>query len=186
MCIYGPFRLQCFQVGLKQMFNRLKSWAQSHIVASMLSVLTVGVGTGATTVWKIYGDQVNRLEDMKVAEFNQLTQEIRTFNETLNVFTSELATTGQADQAKKMQLSTSLVRLYGGLTAFSVNIPTEKEETIKSLKTSINEVKKHVQATNSKDDLDPLSVALVDLYRNLKRARPIIEHAVGKEFLISS
>ncbi|WP_268814457.1 hypothetical protein [Sinorhizobium medicae] len=32
----------------------------------------------------------------------------------------------------------------------------------------------------AKDDLDPLSVALVDMFQKLKLAKPLIERAVGK------
>ena len=164
------------------MLNNFRQWARENIIKTLLGTAVLAATGGAGTYWAIYQDNINRIENMKVAEFNELVQEIKKFREGLNIFTEQLAINGVINAEKRSELSTSLVRLYSGLNTFSVNIPYGKEQPIKNLQSSINSTKKQIQLTNEKKDLDKLGVTLVNLFRDFEIAQPIIEEAVGKAF----
>ncbi len=168
------------------MFRAIADFARQHIFGTIITAAGVGATGGVGVIWSLYEAQINRLEDMKVAEFNELMTENKKFLELLNTFTEEVAVNGVVDPQKKKDLSSSLARLYTSLGAFTVNLPSDKEAPVRGLQSSINEVKKHVQLLQSKQDLDPLSVALVDMFQKLKVARPIIESSVGKPLPSSS
>ncbi len=166
--------------------SAVKEFARKHIIGTIIASVGAGAAGGATVYWSLYEAQVNRIEEMKAAEFQGLVSEIKNFRELLSAFTEEVGTVGSVDHGKRKEISASLVRLYSGLGAFTVNLPPDQELPVKKLQTSINEVKKRVQLTNTKQDLDPLSVALVTMFSDLKLAQPILEQAVGKPFAAST
>lgn len=168
------------------MLTAIKQFARKHILGTIVASVATGAAGGAGAYWSLYEAQVNRVEEMKVAEFQGLVSETKKFQELLSAFTEEVGTVGSVDLEKRKEISASLVRLYSGLGAFTVNLPPEQEPPVKKLQTSINEVKKRVQLTNTKQDLDPLSVALVTMFRDLKAAQPVLEQAVGKPFVAST
>ncbi|KLK91441.1 hypothetical protein AA309_20330 [Microvirga vignae] len=162
------------------MFKQAIELAREHIIVSLLGALALGATGGVGVLWNLYEARTNRIEEMKVAEFNELTTENKKFLELMSTFTEQIALSGTVDQDKKKEISASLVRLYNSFGAFSVNLSPEREQPVRRIQTSINEVKKRVQLVNGKKDLDPLSVALVRLFQDMKEVRPIIEEAVGK------
>ncbi|QRY68212.1 hypothetical protein JVX98_07965 [Ensifer sp. PDNC004] len=162
------------------MFKRLADYARQHFVGTIVSAVVATAGLTSTAVVSLYEAGINRVEEMKVAEFNALMSENAKFLELLSAFTEEIATNGVVDANKKRELSSSLTRFYTGLGTFTANLPISKEETVRSLQSSVNEVKKRVQMVKAKNDLDPLSVALVDMFQKMKLAKPVIEEAVGK------
>ncbi|MDW5315517.1 hypothetical protein [Rhizobium sp. PL01] len=167
------------------MIQAIADYLRQHIFGAILAAVSIGATGGAGVFWSIYEAQINRVEEMKVAEFNELMTENKKFLEMLNSFTEEISVSGVIDPQKKKDISSSLARLYTNVGAFTVNLPVEKEMPVRNLQSSINEVKKHIQLMHKKQDLDTLSVALVDMFRNLKLAQPIIEAAVGKTPLAS-
>jgi hypothetical protein len=161
--------------------STLKEFARKHIIWTAAGSLVMGTATGGLGVyWSLYEASVNRVEDMKVGEFQALVSETKKFQELLNAFTEELGTGGSVDQQKRKEMSASLVRLYSGLGAFTVNLPPEQEPPVKKLQTSINEVKKRIQITENKQDLEMLGGALANMFRDMKAAQPVLEQAVGK------
>lgn len=147
-----------------------------------------GIGlfvTGAAGVgWTIYEARVNRVEEMKVAEFNDLMAENNKFLEMLSAFTEEVALDGKVDPQKRRDLSASLTRLYTQFGTFTVNMPHGAEPRVQELQASLNRVKKQVQTMRAKDDLDPLSVTLVEMFRNMKTVKPLLEESVGKSVAV--
>ncbi len=168
------------------MLTTIAEWVRKHTILALISATSLGAGGATTAWWSIYEARVNRIEEMKVAEFNELVNETKKFREGLNQFTEELALNGVVNAKQRSELSGNLVRLYSGLSAFSVNVPLEKEEPIRNLQRSINEVKKRIQLTKVKQDLDPLGVALVQMFQAFEHAQPVIEEAVGKDFPIKA
>ena len=168
------------------MLDAITEFARKHIMGTVVASVAAGATGGLGVYWSLYEAQVNRVEAMKVEEFQGLVSEKKKFEELLSAFTEEVGTGGTVDPEKRKEISASLVRLYSGLGAFTVNLPPEQESPVKKLQTSINEVKKRVQLTNTKQDLDPLSVALVAMFRDLEAAQPVLEQAVGKPFAAAS
>lgn len=164
------------------MLTAIKEYARKHIMGTVIASLVTGA-TGAVGLYSsLYEAKVNRIEEMKVEEFQGLVLENKKFQELLSAFTEELGRGNPADPDKRQELSASLVRLYSGLGAFTVNLPPAQEPPVRKLQTSINEVKKRVQLTETRDDLDTLGAALVVMFRDLKAAQPVLEQAVGKQF----
>lgn len=156
-------------------------WARKHVAFAALGSAAIGaLGGSFTTYLTLYEKGVTRVEEMKVAEFQGLVSDTKKFEELLSAFTEEIGTKGTVSDDKRRELSATLVRLYSGLGAFSVNLPPEQEPPVRKLQTSINEVKKQVQLTQKKQDLERLGAALVVMFRDLKSARPVMERVVGK------
>ncbi|MGO8016305.1 hypothetical protein AB9E19_15270 [Rhizobium leguminosarum] len=158
------------------MWEKFINFCRQHIISVFIAGLTLGSGSFAA----LYEAGINRVEDLKVVEFNELMSENKKFLEGLNAFTEEVALKGKIDPKKKSELSASLARLYTNLGAFTVNVSAENEASVRDLQTSVNEVKKQVQLMKKKQDLDPLGVSMVDYFEKLNAAKPIIEAAVGK------
>ena len=163
------------------MWKSIIDFCRQHIVATMITTLLFGwVPGGIAVVYSLYQAKVNRVEDMKVRQYELLSAENEKFLLILNRFTAKLATSGEVDLDQKDEMSESLARLYYQFGMFAINLPKASEQPLRDLQSSINEVKKQVQLVDSKADLDPLSVALVHMFRNLKAVQPLIESAVGK------
>jgi hypothetical protein len=162
------------------MLKRIVDFARQHIFATVFGAFSLGATGGIGAYWNIYEAREKRIEEMKVAEFNELMTENKKFLELLSVFTEQLASSGTVDADKKKEITASLVRLYNSYGSFTMNLPRDKEPPVREIQASINEVKKRVQLVTGKPDLDRLSVALVKLFNDMKAARPIIEEAVGK------
>lgn len=158
------------------MWGNFVDFCKRHVLGVFVAGLTLGSGSFAA----IYEARVNRVEDLKVTEFNELMSENKKFLEGLNAFTEEVALKGKIDPKKKSELSASLARLYTNLGTFTVNVSAQNETAVRQLQTSVNEVKKQVQLFKKKQDLDPLGVSLVDYFEKLNTAKPVIEAAVGK------
>ncbi|WP_256750518.1 hypothetical protein [Mesorhizobium sp. Mes31] len=168
------------------MLKAIKEFARAHILGTVITCFATGAAGGAGTAWQLYEARVNRVEEMKVQEFQGLVAENKKFEELLSAFTEEVGTSGTVDPEKRKEISASLVRLYSGLGAFTVNLPPDQEPPVKKLQTSINEVKKHVQLMQKKQDLETLGAALVVMFRDMKAAQPVLEQAVGKQFASST
>ncbi|TPO02191.1 hypothetical protein [Mesorhizobium sp. B1-1-5] len=168
------------------MLKAIKEFARAHILGTAISCLATGAIGGAGAYWSLYEAHVNRVEEMKVQEFQGLVAENKKFEELLSAFTEEVGSSGTVDPEKRKEISASLVRLYSGLGAFTVNLPSDQEPPVKKLQTSINEVKKHVQLMQKKQDLENLGAALVVMFRDMKAAQPVLEQAVGKPFASST
>ena len=166
------------------MLTAIRDFARKHIFGTVVASMAAGAAGGVGTYWSLYEARVNRIEEMKVKEFEGLVSETKKFRELLSMFTEDVDAGGAIDPEKRREISASLVRLYSGLGAFAVNIPADKEQPVKKLQTSINEVKKHVQLMQEKQDLETLGAALVVMFRDMKIAQPILEEAVGKSFKI--
>lgn len=162
------------------MLRKLANFAREHILATAATAAVAGASAAWPVFLSIYEAKVNRVEAMKVAEFQSLMTERNKFFELLAGFTEEVATSGTVDQGKKKEISAILVRLYNGYGTFMVNIPQQSEIPVRELQSSLNELRKRVQTFNRKADLDPLAVAFIDVDRSLKKVQPIIENAVGK------
>jgi len=164
----------------------IKEFARNHILATIIASAAAGA-TGVVGLYSsLYEARINRVEEMKAAEFQGLVLETKKFEELLSAFTEAVGTVGTVDPEMRREISASLVRLYSGLGAFTVNLPPDQEPPVKKLQTSINEVKKRVQLTESKQDLETLGAALVVMFSDLKAAQPILEQAVGKPFVAAS
>ncbi|MER9893288.1 hypothetical protein NKJ40_14545 [Mesorhizobium sp. M0119] len=164
------------------MLTAIKNFARTHILGTVVASLATGAAGCAGVYWSLYEARINRVEEMKVQEFQSLVSETKKFMDLLNAFTEEIGTSGAIDPEKRKEVSASLVRLYSGLGAFTVNLPPEQEQPVKKLQTSINEVKKHVQLMRKKQDLETLGAALVVMFSDMKAAQPVLEQAVGKPF----
>ncbi|MBZ9654659.1 hypothetical protein [Phyllobacterium lublinensis] len=163
------------------MWNTFKAFLQKHILGTVVSTTVLGLMSGGgATYWALYEAQVNRVAEMRVKEFQSLGDETQKFKELLSSFTEDVDASGTINPDKRKDLSSTLVRMYNVYGAFTVNLPKEKEQPVKTLQTSINEVKKQVQTMKTKQDLDPLGLALVDMFQNLKTVQPLLEEAVGK------
>jgi flagellin-specific chaperone FliS len=167
------------------LFEKIANFAKQHFLGTIVTALITGAGTTAALYSSLYEAHINRIEEMKVTEFQAIVTEIKKFQELLNEFTQELAVTNKVDEGKKSEISATLVRLYSGLGAFTVNLSKENEPPVAKLQSSINEVKKRIQLTQSKPDLDKLGAALVVMFRDMKDAQPVLELAVGKTLSFS-
>ncbi|ESY64964.1 hypothetical protein X743_30355 [Mesorhizobium sp. LNHC252B00] len=164
------------------MLKAITEFARAHILGTVVASITAGAAGGAGVYWSLYEARVNRIEEMKVQDFQGLVAENKKFEELLSAFTEEVGTSGAVDPAKRKEISASLVRLYSGLGAFTVNLPPEQELPVKKPQTSINEVKKHVQLMQKKQDMETLGAALAVMFQDMKAAQPVLEQAVGKQF----
>ncbi|MBB2841415.1 UNVERIFIED_ORG: ribosomal protein L29 [Rhizobium etli] len=162
------------------MWPKILEFFRTHVLMTALAAASAGLSIGGGVVATVYESRVNRLEDMKVAEFNEVIIENKKFLENLNAFTQDVDKKGKIDQAKRNELSATLTRLYTNLGTFSVNVSGDEIASVRELQTSVNEVKKQLQLMTEKQDLDPLGVALVDYFIKMKAAKPVIEAAVGK------
>ncbi len=162
------------------MLARIAKIAKEHVLAVAISCLSIGATSGVAAYWSLYESKLNRVEELKIEEFKSIMSENSIFLEKLSDFTLEVSDTGNVDPVVKKELSNSLVRLYTNFNVFKLNLPTEKTVEISQLQTSINEVRKNVQYISDKSGLDPLSVALVDFFRNMKKVQPILEESIGK------
>jgi len=172
--------------GGSKVLRAIVDFLRRHVVAALVSAAGIGATGSAAVVRNLYEAQVNRVEEMKVAEFQALASERNRFLELLSGFTEEIALDGAVDPKKKTELSASLVSLYNGYRAFTVNISKDKEQPIRELQTSLNELRKRVQLTSVKQDLDPLAVAFKKVATDLRIVQPIIEEAVGKPSALPS
>jgi hypothetical protein len=158
----------------------VKNFAIKHVIGLLMAATTLFTTGAAGVAWTLYEASVNRVEEMKVSEFNELMAENRKFLEMLNAFTEEVALEDKVDPAKRRELSAILTRLYTKFGDFSVNMPQNADNSVKELQTSLNEVKKQVQTMRAKGDLDRLSVSLVKMFREMSDLKPYLEQSVGK------
>lgn len=163
----------------------LRDFARRHVLKTFFAGAAMLLTGGSSAVWTIYEQSVNRVEEMKVAEFNDLMNENSKFLEMLNAFTEEVGQDDKIDPVKRRELSASLNRLYTKYGNFSVNMPSTADASIKKLQTSLNTVKKQVQTMKVKSDLDPLGVSLVIMFRDMKSLKPYLEQSVGKPVAIN-
>lgn len=163
--------------------KKITAWVRTHIFTAVLAALLTGALGAGGALWVYFQSRIDRIEGMKVEEFQSLMTESRQFLETLSVFTEQVAETGLVDNEKKKELSASLVRLYSGYGLFVGNLPRDKVRPIRDLQHSINEMRKTLQLMKEKEDLDPLSVAFHRYIQHMKIAQPILEEAVGKNSL---
>ncbi|MBP2534096.1 hypothetical protein [Agrobacterium tumefaciens] len=163
----------------------LKNFARQHVVGTIFTCAGMFFTGASGVAWTLYEQSVNRVEEMKVSEFNELMAENGKFLEMLNAFTEEVGQDDKIDPVKRRELSASLSRLYTKYGNFSVNMPSTADASIKKLQTSLNNVKKQVQTMKVKSDLDPLGVSLVIMFRDMKSLKPYLEQSVGKPVAIN-
>lgn len=174
------------------MLKKIKDWARitlttgvfaarKHFIITLGTVAAAAFSLGAGAVSKYYEHKMIQIENMKVDDFKEIVSSNDKFLELLSTFTEEVANSGKADQNKKREISLALTKYYTKIGNFSNDIPADKEVYLKALQSSINEVKKRVQLVNTIDDLDPLSIAFLDLLQNEKIAKPVFEEAIGKK-----
>lgn len=164
------------------LISRIGDFCRNNIIATIIGATSLGASGTAATFWSLYEAKINRVEDMKVAEFNDLVNETKKFRELLNAFTNGNGVKWKSDPEKRSEIAASLVRLYSGLDAFTVNIQPGQELSVKRLQTSINELKKQVQLTKSQNDLNMFYLRLATMFEDFSAAKPVLESAVGKQF----
>ncbi|MGX1499005.1 hypothetical protein ACSSV1_004056 [Labrenzia sp. MBR-25] len=118
--------------------------------------------------------------EVRLSEYNAIAHQQEEFDTLLNEFTAELLRTGFVDQKKLNTLSEYLVREYSKIGAFAVNVSDRDENVLDSYQTSLNRVKSSIQTFSGEPDVDPLLVALEDMYRHRLMTQAILQRAAGK------
>jgi hypothetical protein len=158
------------------MMKRLAELAREHILmAFLISLVPSGVAIGVA----IYEARINRTEDLKVSQFKDLSSEQNHFLESLSAFTENFARSGTPDPSKRKELSMAMVRYYDTMGSFASNLPHDQVIQVRQLQSSLNAMRNRVQTADKKTDLDGLSVAFVQVYRDMKTLQPIMKEAVG-------
>lgn len=122
----------------------------------------------------------DRAEALRLAEYQAFAGKQEEFNTLLNVFTDRVARGQSPSPDLVTNLTTNLVQQFAKAAAYKVNIAETEEPLVERYQVALNEVKKHIQTTDTVEDLNPLGVSLVEMYRSLKELTPVMERAAGK------
>lgn len=162
------------------MWNAIKEFARQHLLLTVgLSTIT-GAGTGGVaTYFSLYEAKVNRVAELQVEDYKAIIADKRKIEQALNGFTLSLNSRGIADEATQRELADTLGSLYSNLDGFTY-LEDGPAQSVRALKSSINELRKQVQATEVKQDFDPLGLALVNYFSSLKDVQAVLDKAVGK------
>ena len=159
------------------MWKKLADLAREHILLALLVAMVPSLVGMAVT---IYEANVNRLEDLKVAEYKAVMDDNDKFLRSLSVFTEDLARRGTVDTQKRQELSTALVQFYMTIGRFNSNLPVDQQQPVLALQTSLATLRSRVQAVEKKEDLVEVGDAFYKVNNDMKIARPIFDGAVGK------
>lgn len=157
-----------------------KLLAGFDIVKTALSVFgAIAVVVVPILISMVISDS-DRAEALKLADYQAFSTTQEEFNTLLDNFTREVASGNAPADDLVQKLSTNIVQQYAKADAYQVNLPNTDAPLVDRYLNALNEVKKNVQTTDTLEEMNPLGVALVEMYRSLEGLKPVMERAAGK------
>lgn len=122
----------------------------------------------------------NAVGAARLAEFQAIASQQEEFNALLQSFTLKVNDLNQSDPQLVANLTENLSRQYSRVGTFVGNLDSEGKAAADRYRTSLNGVKTNLQRLKMKTDLNPLSVALVEMYRSQSALNPLMLRSTGR------
>lgn len=138
---------------------------------------------GAPYFQKILSIEVedhNRVAQLRLEDYRKLTGEQQQFHQMLQAYTADLMNMKPANKEEKSQMTASLVRQYDDIRQFRVYIDPQYHQSLADYQSSLNELRKQLDKTNTKSDLNDFYLVFRRNVELAKALAPILEQAVGK------
>jgi hypothetical protein len=121
----------------------------------------------------------NRIAEMQIVDFRNLQDQISEFNSLTNSFTRALIKGESASAGQQEQIVYSLAKQYDRVQAFDIYIREGDKPVLKEYMTTINQMRKTVLDTNSKEDLNEFYMQLKNYVTAQKAMRKSTSYVRG-------